>query len=356
MKRTLNAIMLIALFFMFTTLAQAGETYAPCTGNLIKNGNFEAGNLDFQSDYTYVPENPAVKNELYAPKTYSVGTSPNLFHNAWADFGDHTFGAGNMLIVNAACVSGGTGCDETNPPSKRVWEQTVAVKPGIKYVFSYWIALSYQYNPPKLKVSINDTEIGTDVFGNPPFATGEWRRVSYEWFSGSETEAKITIVDQEPVYSGDDYVLDDFELCAEPPCFTTKLMAGQNTEVGSVSAYFYDGKLYVTYNVTSPWCFTELHLAVADGPGAIPQTRTGNPIPGRFPYHYNTYGKCETSYTFPPVDATCPLYIAAHAAVQNGYQYETAWGAGTKFAEKGNWGMWFKADDCCPTEPDSQPK
>lgn len=181
-----------------------------------------------------------------------------------------------------------------------------------------------------------------------PFKTGEWKQVSYEWFSGSETQAKITIVDTAPMYHGDDYALDDIEMCASQPCAETKLIAGQKTEVGSVYAYFHEGKLYVTYNVTSPWCFTELHLAAADSLAGIPQTRTGNPIPGRFPYHYNAYGKCESSYTFPPIDATCPLYIAAHAAVQNVYQYETAWGLGTPFVEKGNWGMWFKADACVP--------
>ncbi len=353
MKRTLTAIAFIALFLTVTALAQAGETYAPCTGNLIKNGNFESGNQDFITDYTYVAENPSVQNEMYPPKTYSVGTDPNLFHDAWTSFKDHTSGAGNMLIVNAACVSGGTGCDETTPPSKRVWEQTVAVKPGTKYRFSYWIALSFKDNPPELMVSINGKPIGTDVFADHLPATGEWRQVSYEWFSGSATEAKITIVDQAPVYHGDDYALDDIELCAELPCVTAPLMAGQKTDVGSVSAYFYEGKLYVTYNVTLPWCFTELHLAVTESPDTIPQTKTGNPIPGRFPYHYNTYGKCETSYTFPAIEATCPLYIAAHAAVQNGYQYETAWGKGTRFVEKGNWGMWFTADECCTT---SQPK
>ncbi|OPY93232.1 MAG: hypothetical protein A4E73_00327 [Syntrophaceae bacterium PtaU1.Bin231] len=120
MKRKLTAIAFTVLFLTSTVLAQAGEPYTPCTGNLIKNGDFEAGNQDFETDYIYVAENPTVKNEMYTPKTYSVGTDPNLYHDAWATFGDHSSGAGNMLIVNAACVSGGTGCDETTPASKRV--------------------------------------------------------------------------------------------------------------------------------------------------------------------------------------------------------------------------------------------
>jgi len=89
----------------------------------------------------------------------------------------------------------------------------------------------------------------------------------------------------------------------------------------------------------------------------MPMTRTGNPIPGRFPY--KAYDLWVQSYEF-TVDLTgvfgiqCPvdeseatLRIAAHAVVAKVDEYgeiiqaETAWGRGVRFTNRGNWGVYF---------------
>jgi hypothetical protein len=130
------------------------------------------------------------------------------------------------------------------------------------------------------------------------------------------------------------------------------------------------GPLYVTFDVEEPWCFTELHLAVADSLDKIPQ-KNGNPIPGKFPDKYKPAapGACEHTHTFEvPFSLVCndgnPV-IAAHAKVKDTtgypcldpvtkeptgetcYRTETAWGKGDDFSGA-NWAMYFSASNCCP--------
>lgn len=155
MKPILLAMAVMVLCFPVMIFA---DTYTSCTGNLIVNGDFEAGNTGFTSEYSYSP--PA---SMYNPKTYVIGTNPNNYHSAWAIFGDHTSGSGNMMIVNVTCCTGGeTGCTEDcSNPNDIVWQQTVNVKPYTLYVFKYYVALSYNQNPPTLQVSTNGTPVGT---------------------------------------------------------------------------------------------------------------------------------------------------------------------------------------------------
>lgn len=160
--------------------------------------------------------------------------------------------------------------------------------------------------------------------------------------------------------------LNSLSIGSEPNnVYTTPLIAGQYMVVGEVDVWtsvVNDSLiLHVLYNITDPaWYLTEAHLAVATSLYDIPTTRTGNPIPGRFPY--KAYGLWDQSYEF-TVNLTemfgieCPfettLYIAAHAVVAKVDEYgsivktETAWGNGTRFTNRGNWGMYFTYTVSC---------
>jgi len=172
---------------LFASSAAVAQT------NLITNPGFEDGNTGFTSDYFY-------NVNMYNVLNYVIGTSPRDYHSAWLDFGDHTTGSGNMMIVNAAQTEG-----------EVVWGQTVAVASGTPYEFSYWIRLSYADNPPLLQVNSNGVEIGR--FDASGASTGGWTKVTHEWLSDSSS-AGITIIDLRPIYHGDDYVLDDLSLVA----------------------------------------------------------------------------------------------------------------------------------------------
>lgn len=107
-KRWLSILMVIAVLAVFTLPAMAAQP------NLITNGDFESGNEDFTTEYTYL--DPAITGswELGPEYMYTVGTNPNLYHSAWASFGDHTTGVGKMMIVNGTYQ---------NNETKIVWSQ-----------------------------------------------------------------------------------------------------------------------------------------------------------------------------------------------------------------------------------------
>ncbi len=50
--------------------------------NLVPNGNFEAGNTGFTSDYTYSPGNG------FPQSTYTVTTNPQLFNSNFVSAGE----------------------------------------------------------------------------------------------------------------------------------------------------------------------------------------------------------------------------------------------------------------------------
>lgn len=107
MKRWLGILLTLAMLFSMTS-----PVYA-MPGDLITNGDFEAGNTGFTSGYT--PVTAIYQNSLQPPLVYAIGTSPNLYHSAWLNFGDHTSGTGKMMIVNGT----------TTEPPAIVWGQDV---------------------------------------------------------------------------------------------------------------------------------------------------------------------------------------------------------------------------------------
>ena len=146
--------------------------------------------------------------------------------------------------------------------------------------------------------------------------------------------------------------------------------SGQGIDVGNVTVTNNATHIVVEFTTTEDWCMTETHLHIApqgdvETPAeGIPQTKKGNPIPGKFDYSTDsTDHDCtnQVEYTFAmPLPNGCDLgddvVIAAHAAVQEPilvdgepvldeflnptFRYETAWGNGEDFEGK-NWATYF---------------
>ena len=124
--------------------------------------------------------------------------------------------------------------------------------------------------------------------------------------------------------------------------FVVDLIAGQHRNVGDISVCNDSNNLYVQYATVDGWTMTETHLAVDIQLDLIPQTRSGNPKVGRFPYQ-RTYipGMEEDTFVINLAAAGFKegdkLIIAAHAVVQlkddqdNLIQQETGWGEGEDF-------------------------
>jgi hypothetical protein len=169
--------------------------------NLIVNGDFEAGDTGFQTEYRRI--------SLLFPQSYDVLSDPHLGHGAAASYGDHTSGSGLMMVVNGAEV-----------PDVTVWSQTVPVSPGIDYSFSSWVSswTGEAVSPTlqaQLEFLINGNSLG--VFPAPTDA-GVWQQFTATWNSGSAASAQITIIDLNsniPVLN--DFALDDLSLTGAKP-------------------------------------------------------------------------------------------------------------------------------------------
>jgi hypothetical protein len=114
-------------------------------------------------------------------------------------------------------------------------------------------------------------------------------------------------------------------------CAEVELVAGKGS-VGKVAVSVSSGEVYVSYSSSSGWAMREIQIAVGLSPGDIPQTKSGNPIPG----HFGTKSEFSTPvascvFDVGRYDAGAKLYIAAHAESASG---ESAWAGGESFSGK----------------------
>ncbi|MCB0643916.1 MAG: SprB repeat-containing protein, partial [Phaeodactylibacter sp.] len=165
--------------------------------NLIINGDFEAGDLGFTSDYALGTGGPW--GPLSNAGTYAVASNTNDVHSNFASCTDHTTGSGDMLIVNGSTLA-----------NENIWCQVVTVAPNTDYQFSTWIMTAISENPAILQFSINGNLLG-DPF-EAAFQTCDWLQFFEVWNSGSLTTAEICIVNQNVGQSGNDFALDDISL------------------------------------------------------------------------------------------------------------------------------------------------
>lgn len=158
---------------------------------LIKNGDFEFGNSDFETDYFESCNNPSMPQG-----SYCITNTTNQFHPAWSSCGDHTSGSGKMYVSDGAAV-----------PNQKLWCQTVAVEQNKTYAFSAWLTSLIAINPPIMQFSINDELLGS------PFQADinpcEWNEFFQTWESGLNTSAEICILNQNTAGNGNDFGVDD---------------------------------------------------------------------------------------------------------------------------------------------------
>ena len=165
-------------------------------GNLIVNGDFEAGATGFLTDY-------AQDANVSAVRTYTVS---DTVPNGWAPgFGDHTSGSGLMAIYNAST-------DATDV----AWQQSVDLVAGALYEFSFWAtALTESIRPgtsPIIRVSFGTNfkaltrtfrDIAVDDF---------WQQRAFRFAAPTTGSFDLSLLDTRGVASGDDFALDDLSL------------------------------------------------------------------------------------------------------------------------------------------------
>ncbi len=173
--------------------------------NLVTNGNFSAGNTSFNTGYIL----DCTIGGAIGEARYCVGTNPNSVHFAWSACGDHTTGTGNMMILNG-----------TSTPNVIVWQQSsITVSPNTCYQFCVWATSVYPDNPAKIKLNVNGATQASTLLSS---TTCAWQQICGTWFSGSATNATLTILDEDLNPGGNDLAIDDVSFIAIPtPCVTT---------------------------------------------------------------------------------------------------------------------------------------
>lgn len=168
-------------------------------GNLVINGNFSLGNVGFSSGYTYATQN-TIQSQ------YFVGPNPQAWNNGLTNFGDHTTGTGNMMLIDGSTVA--------NIP---LWCEAIVVTPNTNYAFSCWIAPTDNLSPPILQFSINGIALGSPVAALA--VPGQWQQFYIIWNSGANTTADICIDDRNLTATGNDFAIDDVSF--SPLCENT---------------------------------------------------------------------------------------------------------------------------------------
>ena len=122
------------------------------------------------------------------------------------------------------------------------------------------------------------------------------------------------------------------------------LLAGQDQVAGTVNVTNDSENLYVEFLPSEQWCIIETHVHVANSLDGFPLVgRWQTPAPGQF--DFKTEHNCEPPYEYTialgDLDVHEDFIIAAHAKLSDGEVTETAWAAGTRFSDQGNWATYF---------------
>ncbi len=159
--------------------------------NLVPNGDFELGNVDFTSEYIYNPVS------LWNPGTYAAVSDANTVHQNFFCDNDHTSGNGLMMCANGAIT-----------PNVIVWSVTIdSINPNTEYQLSTWVSSLSPIIVAVLQFKINGIQVGQPLTSY--LFTCVWKQFSETWDSGNDTVATITIINQTTADNLNDFALDD---------------------------------------------------------------------------------------------------------------------------------------------------
>ena len=169
--------------------------------NLIVNGDFEAGNTGFASEYQLSTSTPIFANNRHG--IFAVMPVSDIAQSAgygdWKNLRLDARGSNSLVLV----ADGST----KNPPAI-VWSQTVSVRPNTRYIFSFnAVEVS---NPCCSNAVIVPSINGTS--GTPLNLNSKWQVGGMIWNSGSANSATVALRDTNIAGPYNDFALDDLSL------------------------------------------------------------------------------------------------------------------------------------------------
>ncbi|WP_143104144.1 VPLPA-CTERM sorting domain-containing protein [Poseidonocella sedimentorum] len=174
---------------VLTTVACLGGTTQAATIDLVVNGDFQSGNVGFNTELTHAP------TDLTTAGTYAVTTDPVSVHGSFISIGDHTSSTGNMMAINGTTSSGTIS-----------WEQTAAVTMGEEYEFSIWLANLFGTGSTDLDLVVDGSTVASATTVG---ATSTWSQFSGSWIAPASGNIVLQIIENSVGFGGNDYALDD---------------------------------------------------------------------------------------------------------------------------------------------------
>lgn len=187
------------------TIVAAALAVPAAAQNLITNGNFEAGNTGFTSQYAYSPGGNNTEGQ------YTVRSNPFPWNGAFLSRGDHTSGSGLMFVGNGAPIAG-----------QVVWSSSaIAISANTNYFFEAFTmnvccqgGLAGNSDPNfTFRISL-DGSMPTDLatLTIPANQAGIWFGLSTNFNSGTATSVQLSLINANTVRQGNDFAIDDISL------------------------------------------------------------------------------------------------------------------------------------------------
>ncbi|MCI4668769.1 MAG: T9SS type A sorting domain-containing protein [Bacteroidia bacterium] len=300
--------------------------------NLIRNPEFEEGNVEFLSSFLFRPDGVCYwgdytidstvrqpQNNCYdVPATYipsndfpsyrPAGVPFNLTH-IWAvknrldSAGNQFPGDGLFMIVDPCDPLGNSltdSCSAADPTDGRIWQQTIAVCPGEDYAFSVfakniYASDAYQWPgagvQPDFELSINGSPITNYFVDGIPGQNGSyelpqdsfsllrrWYQISGVYTTPSGTDS-VTLVIRNLVQGkdGNDLALDGlfFGLCGKSIELTLNTNVPQCDQLGNIKAVEFRANQATQRSGWRYYEWTKNQVVIDSGSLAI-----GDEIPG----------------------------------------------------------------------------
>ncbi|HEY1124067.1 MAG TPA: PEPxxWA-CTERM sorting domain-containing protein [Sphingobium sp.] len=171
--------------------------------NLVVNGDFEAGNSGFTSQYIYAPAGNSTEGE------YTIRSNPFPWNGNFISAADHTTGSGQMMVINGSPNAGDI-----------VWQSSVInLAQNTSYFFEAFVMnvccnSGQVINPPVLTFSVS-FDGGAKVDLNTAFTpnvNGVWAGLSNSFNSGSALTAQLFLINANTIRAGNDFAIDDINL------------------------------------------------------------------------------------------------------------------------------------------------
>ena len=174
-------------YFEKPTLIPAGE-------NIVQNGDFEAGNTGFTTEYT-------LNTALTTRGDYMVGNNSSIPLSVGADYNPGTT-SGNMLVTKSTPSGSGV---------KNAWCQTVDVFPNTTYQAEFRVKSGAFTNNPFVTASFNGGNWNFENTGST------WALYNQTWNSGSNTTLEYCIQNHLAQTDGNIMLIDDVRLLSADP-------------------------------------------------------------------------------------------------------------------------------------------